>query len=125
MRTPSGNCILLARGDEEMDHATWAHADDGREKSPLPGMLIYAVAAGFASLAVGAVASLAAASTAGKITLWVMVSGIASIAAGLGYGFNSSGNCDLLLLVRLRVLGALHRPRYRTNLSSRKSSREH
>lgn len=54
-------------------------------KSRLLHLLAYSVTAGFLSLALGAAASLAMVSTTGKVAVWVVISGIASIAAGVGY----------------------------------------
>jgi hypothetical protein len=48
-------------------------------------MVIYSMAAGFVSLTMGALSSLAASSGTGKLTLWAVVTGSSAIAAGIAY----------------------------------------
>jgi len=67
----------------------------------LPVAIAYCLISGFASLAIGAAASLAAGSTAGKIIAWGAVTGISSLVAGLAYDAQSLRGVRLAIRRRL------------------------
>lgn len=87
---------LVQSGGDDVDHSSRPFAanvrfvaDDRRvlprQKNIIPAIVIYSVVSGFASLTIGAVASFAASSGAGKLALWWIVTGTTASAAGIAY----------------------------------------
>lgn len=100
-----GNDDVRQRSLRYAQRTRLADHEHAHGKPAFSAIIAYCLASGFASLTIGAAASLAVGSTSGKAVVWGAVTGLSSIAAGLSYDTRTLRGARLTIRRRLQALG--------------------